>query len=77
MVLWLTLRPHQHHGNLCRVPVAGKTQEVVINCLEADLILQAEDEHHRVHPGSKLKYVNKTFSIQPSLNNIFWFSHQI
>ncbi len=68
MVLWLTLRPHQHHGNLCRVPVAGKTQEVVINCLEADLILQAEDEHHRVHPGSKLKHDNKTVSISASFD---------
>ncbi len=77
MVLWLTLRPHQHHGNLCRVPVAGKTQEVVINCLEADLILQAEDEHHRVHPGSKLKHDNKTVSISTSSNNTFWFSYQI
>lgn len=65
MVLWLTLRPHQHHGNLCRVPVAGKTQEVVINGLEADLILQAEDEHHCVHPGSKLKQANKN-KINPS-----------
>lgn len=51
---WLTLRSHQHHGNLGRVPVAGQTQEVVIDRLETDLILQAEDEHHSVHPGGKL-----------------------
>ena len=49
-----TLRPHQHHGNLGRVPVAGQTHKVVVDGLEADLVLQAEDKHHRIHPGSEL-----------------------
>lgn len=57
---WLTLRAHQHHGHLGRVPVAGQAQEVVIDRLETDLILQAEDEHHGIHPGGKLSTrVNK------------------
>lgn len=51
---WLTLRAHQHHGHLSRVPVAGQAQKVVIDRLETDLVLQAEDEHHGVHPGGKL-----------------------
>ena len=49
-----TLRSHQHHGNFRRVPVVGQTLEVVVDGLEADLVLQAEDKHHRIHPGGEL-----------------------
>lgn len=50
-----TLRPDQDHGDLCCVPVAGQTQEIVVDCLETDLILQTEDKHHSVYPRSKLQ----------------------
>lgn len=50
----LTLRAHQHHGHLAGVAEAAEAQKVVVHRLEADLILQAEHKHHRVHPGSKL-----------------------
>lgn len=50
----LTLCAHQHHGHLAGVAEAAEAQKVVIHCLEADLILQAEHKHHCVHPGGKL-----------------------
>lgn len=50
----LTLRAHQHHGHLAGVTEAAEPQEVVVHRLETDFILQAEHEHHRIHPGSKL-----------------------
>lgn len=50
----LTLRAHQHHGHLAGIAEAAKPQEVVVHCLEADFIFQAEHKHHCIHPGSKL-----------------------
>lgn len=50
----LTLCAHQHHGHLAGISEAAKAQEVVVHCLEADFILQAEHKHHCIHPGSKL-----------------------
>lgn len=50
----LTLRAHQHHGHLAGVAEAAEAQEVVVHCLEADLILQAEDKYNSVHPHGKL-----------------------
>lgn len=37
------------------VSVVGEAAEVVINRLEADLVLQTEDEDHGVDPQSKLQ----------------------
>lgn len=61
----LTLRAHQHHGHLAGIAEAAKPQEVVVHCLEADLILQAEHKHHCVHPGSKLGGTEQNY--QPHL----------
>lgn len=49
-----TLRADQHQRQVRRVPVVGEAAEVVIDRLEADLVLQAEDEDDGVHPQSKL-----------------------
>lgn len=46
---------YKHHGNLRSVPVTAEAQIVVVHCLEADLILQAEDEDHRIYPGGELE----------------------
>lgn len=45
---------NEDHRDLSCVPVAGQAQKVIVDRLEADLILQAKDEYHRIHPGSKL-----------------------
>ena len=50
----LTLGPHQDQRDLARVPVAGHAAVVVVNGLETDLILQAEDKYDGVHPHGKL-----------------------
>lgn len=50
----LTLGPHQDQRDLARVPVAGHAAVVVVNSLETDLILQAEDKYDGVHPHGKL-----------------------
>lgn len=50
-----TLCTNEDHGDLSCVPVAGQAQEIIVHRLEADLILQAEDEHHCVDPGGELK----------------------
>lgn len=55
----LTLRAHQHHRHLRCVPVAAEPQVVVVDCLEADLVLQAEDKHHSIDPGSKLRETHR------------------
>ena len=51
----LTLGAHQDQRDLARVPVAGHAAVVVINGLETDLILQAEDKHDGVHPHGELR----------------------
>lgn len=50
----LTLGSHQHQRDLARAPVAGHPTVVVVNRLEADFILQAEDKYDSVHPHGKL-----------------------
>ena len=50
-----TLCAHQHQRQVGGVPVVGEAAEVVINRLEADLILQTEDEDHGVNPQCKLE----------------------
>ena len=52
-VRW-TLRADQHQRQVGGVPVVGEAAEVVIDRLEADLVLQTEDEDHGVHPQGKL-----------------------
>lgn len=49
-----TLRANQHQRQVRRVPVGGEAAEVVVDGLEADLVLQAEDEDYGVHPQRKL-----------------------
>ena len=51
----LTLGAHQDQRDLACVPVAGHAAVVVINGLETDLILQAEDKHDGVHPHGELR----------------------
>lgn len=53
--LALTLGPHQHEWNLTGVPIVGHSAIVVVDSLETDLILQAEDKNDRVHPHGKLQ----------------------
>lgn len=50
-----TLCTDEDHGDLSCVPVAGQAQEIIVHRLEADFILQAEDENHSIDPGSELK----------------------
>lgn len=50
-----TLCSNEDHWHLSCVSVAGQAQEVIVDCLKADLILQAKDENHCIHPGSKLR----------------------
>lgn len=45
----------EDHGDLSCVPVARQAQKVIVDCLEADLILQAEDKNHGVDPGGELR----------------------
>lgn len=47
--------PDEDHGDLSCVPVAGQAQEIIVHRLEADFILQAEDENHSIDPGGELK----------------------
>lgn len=49
-----TLRANQHQRQVRRVPVGGEAAEVVVDGLEADLVLKAEDEDYGVHPQRKL-----------------------
>lgn len=49
-----TLRADQHQRQVRRVPVGGEAAEVVVNGLEADLVLQTEDEDDGVDPQRKL-----------------------
>lgn len=55
--LWVcwTLRADQDQRQVGRVSVVGEAAEVVINRLEADLVLQTEDEDHSVDPQCKLQ----------------------
>lgn len=46
---------NKDHGDLSCVPVAGQAQEIIVHRLEADLILQTEDENHGIDPSGKLK----------------------
>lgn len=81
-----TLCSDKNHGDLSCVPVAGQAQKVIVDCLKADLILQAEDENHRIHPGSELKteqsrggllkHWNKHCLTQTSALNLQWLLHQ-
>ena len=50
----LTLGPHQDQRDLTRVPVVGHAAVVVVDGLETDLVLQAEDKYDGVHPHGKL-----------------------
>lgn len=50
----LTLCADQHQRQVGRVPEAGEAAEIMINCLEAVLVLQAEHEDHGINPQSKL-----------------------
>lgn len=52
--MFQTLRADQDQRQVGGVPVVGEAAEVVINGLEADLILQTEDEDHGVDPQRKL-----------------------
>lgn len=54
----LTLGAHQHHGDVTGVAVVGHSAVVVVNSLEADLILQAEHEDDSIHPHGKLQDKN-------------------
>lgn len=50
-----TLRADQDQRQVGRVSVVGEAAEVVINRLEADLVLQTEDEDDGVHPQRELQ----------------------
>lgn len=54
------MRTHEHQGHLGGVAIVGHTAVVVVNRLEADLILQAEHEDDRVDPQGKLGREEKT-----------------
>lgn len=56
-----TLRADQDQWQVGRVPVVGEPAAVVINRLEADLVLQTEDEDHGVDPQSKLGRFKSNF----------------
>ena len=50
----LTLGPHQDQWDLACVAVVGHAAIVVVDGLEADLVLQAEDKYDGVHPHGEL-----------------------
>lgn len=50
-----TLCADQDQRQVGRVSVVGEAAEVVINRLEADLVLQTEDEDDGVHPQRELQ----------------------
>lgn len=62
-----TLRADQHQRQLGGVPEVGQPVVVVIDGLEADLVLQTEDEDDGVHPQRKLRTKSK----------LDWFMHQL
>lgn len=53
--LALTLGAHQHQRDLTGVSVVGHPAVVMVDSLETDLILQAEDKDDGVHPHGKLQ----------------------
>lgn len=61
-----TLRANQHQWQVPWVSVGGEAAEVVVNGLETDLVLQAEDEDDGIDPQRKLqihKHSDKTLYI--------------
>lgn len=50
----LTLGSHQDQRDLARVAVVGHPAVVVVDCLETNFILQAEDKDNSVHPHGEL-----------------------
>ena len=68
-----TLCADQDQRQVGGVPVVGEAAEVVINRLEADLVLQTEDEDHGVHPQSKLR--EREFKIQLYLHTTVQQKH--
>lgn len=58
-----TLRSDQNQRQVGRVPVAGQAAVVVVDGLEADLVLQAEDEDDGVHPQSELEAEQRRFRL--------------
>lgn len=50
----LTLGPHEDQRDLARAAVVGHPAVVVVDGLEAYLVLQAEDKYDSVHPHGKL-----------------------
>ena len=50
----LTLGAHQDEGHVLDVPELGHLRVVVVDRVERRLILEAEDEYDRVHPGGEL-----------------------
>ena len=51
----LTLRADQYHGQVGRVAVVGDLGVEVVEELEAHLVLHAEDQDDRIHPGAELE----------------------
>jgi hypothetical protein len=51
----LTLGPHQHQREVAGAPIVGHSTVVVVDSLEAYLVLQAEDKYDRIHPHGELR----------------------
>ena len=51
----LTLRPDEDQGDILHVPVLRHLGVVIVDGIEARLVLETEHEDHRVDPRSELK----------------------
>ena len=51
----LTLSAHYNEGDICYIAVCAQLAVVVVDLLEAGLVLQAEDQDHTVYPATELQ----------------------
>ena len=51
----LTLRSHENHWYFVHVPEVRHLAVVIVDCIEARLVLQAEDKYHCVDPRGELR----------------------
>ena len=62
MVYFVTLGSHENHWDFVHVPEVRHLAVVIVDCIEARLVLQAEDKYHGIDPRGELDKRKNTFA---------------